>query len=387
MANNISRRDLNELIAYLSQEDPRLTQSDNVKLFEQEWSEWLGVKYSVFVNSGSSANLLTIAALKEIGGTGEIIVPPLTWVSDIAAVIHSGFTPVFADINLRTLGMSGEKIIDKITSETKAIFLTHVLGFNALTHKLLDVLNENKIPLIEDVCESHGAIFEGKKLGTFGLMSNFSFYYAHHMSTIEGGMISTNDDQLYQILRMFRSHGLVREASSKIYQKSFYQRYPDLNPEFIFAFPAYNVRSTELNAVIGRTQLKRLDHNNETRRANFKLFLQNLDSDKYFTDFALAGSCNYAFTLVLKQADDQLCVQVMKTLDLLNVEFRRGTAGGGNQLRQPYLKQLNGNNSLQDFPSVEHVHFYGFYIGNYPALDTKKIFTLCNHLNQLEVNL
>ena len=387
MANNISRRDLNELIAYLSQEDPRLTQSDNVKLFEQEWSQWLGVKYSVFVNSGSSANLLTIAALKEIGGTGEIIVPPLTWVSDIAAVIHSGFTPVFADINLRTLGMSGEKIIDKITSETKAIFLTHVLGFNALTHELLDVLNENKIPLIEDVCESHGAIFEGKKLGTFGLMSNFSFYYAHHMSTIEGGMISTNDDQLYQILRMFRSHGLVREASSKIYQKSFYQRYPDLNPEFIFAFPAYNVRSTELNAVIGRTQLKRLDHNNETRRANFKLFLQNLDSDKYFTDFALEGSCNYAFTLVLKQADDQLCVQVMKTLDLLNVEFRRGTAGGGNQLRQPYLKQLNGNNSLQDFPSVEHVHFYGFYIGNYPSLDTKKIFTLCNHLNQLEVNL
>ena len=387
MANNISRKDLNELIAYLSQEDPRLTQSDNVKLFEQEWSQWLGVKYSVFVNSGSSANLLTIAALKEIGGTGEIIVPPLTWVSDIAAVIHCGFTPVFADINLRTLGMSSEKIIDKITSETKAIFLTHVLGFNALTHKLLDVLNENKIPLIEDVCESHGAIFEGKKLGTFGLMSNFSFYYAHHMSTIEGGMISTNDDQLYQILRMFRSHGLVREASSKIYQKSFYQRYPDLNPEFIFAFPAYNVRSTELNAVIGRTQLKRLDHNNETRRANFKLFLQNLDSDKYFTDFALEGSCNYAFTLVLKQADDQLCVQVMKTLDLLNVEFRRGTAGGGNQLRQPYLKQLNGNNSLQDFPSVEHVHFYGFYIGNYPALDTKKIFTLCNHLNQLEVNL
>ena len=387
MANNISRRDLNELIAYLSQEDPRLTQSDNVKLFEQEWSEWLGVKYSVFVNSGSSANLLTIAALKEIGGTGEIIVPPLTWVSDIAAVIHCGFTPVFADINLRTLGMSSEKIIDKITSETKAIFLTHVLGFNALTHKLLDVLNENKIPLIEDVCESHGAIFEGKKLGTFGLMSNFSFYYAHHMSTIEGGMISTNDDQLYQILRMFRSHGLVREASSKIYQKIFYQRYPDLNPEFIFAFPAYNVRSTELNAVIGRTQLKRLDHNNETRRANFKLFLQNLDSDKYFTDFALEGSCNYAFTLVLKQADDQLCVQVMKTLDLLNVEFRRGTAGGGNQLRQPYLKQLNGNNSLQDFPSVEHVHFYGFYIGNYPTLDTKKIFTLCNHLNRLEVNL
>jgi len=387
MENNISRPDLDVLSDYLSAEEPRLTQSTQVSKFEQEWSQWLGVKHSVFVNSGSSANLLTIAALKKICGTGEIIVPPLTWVSDIAAVIHCGFTPVFADINLKTLGMSDEKVIDKITSKTKAIFLTHVLGFNALTHRLLDVLNENKIPLIEDVCESHGATFEGKKLGTFGLMSNFSFYYAHHMSTIEGGMASTNDDDLHQILRMLRSHGLVREASSKTYQENFYQKHPDLNPEFIFAFPAYNVRSTELNAVIGRTQLKRLDHNNEIRRANFKLFLQNLDSNKYVTDFELEDSCNYAFTLVLKHADDQLCAQVMKTLNLLNVEFRRGTAGGGNQLRQPYLKQLNGVNSLTDFPSVEHVHFYGFYIGNYPTLDTKKISTLCNHLNQLEANL
>ena len=297
MANNITRDDLDSVIEYLSGEDPQLTQSENVRLFEEEWSDWLGVKYSVFVNSGSSANLITISTLKETVGLGEIIVPPLTWVSDIAAVIHCGFTPVFADINVRTLGLSDKKIIDKITPETKAVFLTHVLGFNALTHKLLDVLNENKIPLIEDVCESHGAIFEGKKLGTFGLMSNFSFYYAHHMSTIEGGMVSTNDDELYQILRMFRSHGLVREASSKIYQKRFYQKHPDLNPEFIFAFPAYNVRSTEINAVIGRTQLKRLDHNNEIRRASLKLFSQNLDSDKYFTDSALEGSCNSAFTL------------------------------------------------------------------------------------------
>jgi len=387
MVNNIIRQDLDELIGYLSQDDPRLTQSENVKLFEQEWSQWLGVKHSVFVNSGSSANLLTISALKETNGVGEIIVPPLTWVSDIASVLQCGFTPVFADINPRTLGLFDDLVINKITSNTKAVFLTHVLGFNALTRKLLNELKLRGIPLVEDVCESYGATFGGKKLGTFGLMSNFSFYYAHHMTTIEGGMIATNDDKLYQILRMLRSHGMVREASSDQLKNSFYNKYPDLNPDFIFAFPAYNVRSTELNAVMGRSQLKRLDRNNEIRRANFKLFLQNLDSDKYFTDFALEGSCNYAFTLVLKQADEQLCAQVMKTLHLLNVEFRRGTAGGGNQLRQPYLKQLNGNNSLQDFPAVEHVHFYGFYIGNYPSLDTEKIFTLCNYLNRLGVNL
>ena len=188
-------------------------------------------------------------------------------------------------------------------------------------------------------------------------------------------------DFLYDVRHRYTKY------NQSFHLESFYQKYPDLNPEFIFAFPAYNMRSTELNAVIGRTQLKRLDDNNGIRIANFKLFLQNLDSDKYFTDFALEGSCNYAFTLVLKQADEQLCAQVMKTLHLLNVEFRRGTAGGGNQLRQPYLKQLNENNFPQDFPSVEHVHFYGFYIGNYPSLDTNKIFTLCNHLNRLEVNL
>ena len=340
MVHNIIRQDLDELIGYLSQDDPRLTQSENVKLFEQEWSQWLGVKHSVFVNSGSSANLLTISALKETNGVGEIIVPPLTWVSDIASVLQCGFTPVFADINPRTLGLFDDLVINKITSNTKAVFLTHVLGFNALTRKLLNELKLRGIPLVEDVCESYGATFGGKKLGTFGLMSNFSFYYAHHMTTIEGGMISTNDDNLYQILRMLRSHGMVREASSDQLKNSFYNKYPDLNPDFIFAFPAYNVRSTELNAVMGRSQLKRLDRNNEIRRANFKLFLQNLDSDKYFTDFALEGRCNYAFTLVLKQADEQLCVQVVQTLNLLNVEFRRGIAGGGNQLRQPYFKAV-----------------------------------------------
>ena len=300
MVNNIIRQDLDELIGYLSQDDPRLTQSENVKLFEQEWSQWLGVKHSVFVNSGSSANLLTISALKETNGVGEIIVPPLTWVSDITSVVQCGFTPVFADINPRTLGLFDELAINKITSNTKAVFLTHVLGFNALTRKLLKELKLRGIPLIEDVCESYGATFEGKKLGAFGLMSNFSFYYAHHMTTIEGGMISTNDDNLYQILRMLRSHGMVREASSDRLKNSFYDKYPDLNPDFIFAFPAYNVRSTELNAVMGRSQLKRLDEKNEIRKRNFKLFLNYLDPDKYFTDFELDGSCNYAFTINTK---------------------------------------------------------------------------------------
>ncbi|MDB9518279.1 DegT/DnrJ/EryC1/StrS aminotransferase family protein [Roseofilum reptotaenium CS-1145] len=383
MKNNITRADLDAAIAFLQQDDPILTQSKQVKAFEQEWSDWLGVKYSVFVNSGSSANQITIAALRETQGLGEVIVPTLTWVSDIASTIQAGFKPVFVDINPRTLGMDCEQVLQKITPQTKAVFMTHVLGYNGLSQKLLDELAARNIPLIEDVCESYGATFNGQKLGSFGWVSNFSFYYAHHMSTIEGGMVSTNDPDLYQKLRMFRSHGMVREATSESLKQEYYQNYPDLNPDFIFAFPAYNVRSTELNAVIGRSQLKRLDDNNKIRTENLHLFLDNLDSNKYQTDFDTEGSCNYAFTLILKDPDPELSARVQQTMRQLGVEFRRGTAGGGNQTRQPYLRGFLGEKEWEKYPKVDHVHFYGFYIGNYPDLEKQKISELCAILNQV----
>ena len=383
MANNITREDLDILIDYLSKNEPRLTQSRNVELFEMEWSDWLGSKYSVFVNSGSSANLLTISVLREIVGGGEIIVPPLTWVSDIASILQCGFEPVFADINLSNLGMSDEKIIDKITPNAKSVFITHVLGFNSLSNLLLSELSRRNIILLEDVCESYGGTFKERKLGTFGLMSNFSFYYAHHMSTIEGGMISTNDEEVYQMLRMFRSHGMIRESTNASTKRTYLDKHPDLHPEFIFAYPAFNVRSTELNALLGRSQLSKLDQNNLIRQRNFNLFIENLDPKKYFTEFSTAGSCNYAFTLVIKNKDDELRKSVIAKLQSLNVEFRRGTAGGGNQLRQPYCKNLNLKYGPEDFPNVDYIHFYGLYIGNYPTLSEEKIYILCDHLNKI----
>lgn len=383
MSNNITRQDLDRLIEFLKQDNPILTQSTQVRTFEQEWSDWLGVKYSVFVNSGSSANLLTMATLRETYGLGEVIVPTLTWVSDLASVLQCGFTPVFVDIDPHTLGMNDEQVIAKLSDRTRAVFLTHILGYNALSQRLLDELAARYIPLIEDVCESHGATFKGQKLGTFGLMSNFSFYYAHHMSTIEGGMVSTNDPDLYQTLRMFRSHGMVREATSDAIKQKYYQNHPDLNPDFIFAFPAYNVRSTELNAVIGRSQLPRLDANNALRTENLKLFLQHLDPDKYQTNFAVEGSSNYAFTLVLKHPDCDLRDRVMQALRQAKVEFRRGTSGGGNQLRQPFMKAVVGDDEFKHYPAVDHVHFYGFYIGNFPGLEKQKILDLCKLLNSL----
>lgn len=381
MRNNITHADLNAVIEYLSQDDPALTHSKQVQAFEQEWSDWLGIKHSVFVNSGASANLLTMAAIKEVYGSGEVIVPPLTWVSDIAAVLQNGLTPIFVDIDRRTLGMDTAQVLAKLNSNTRAVFITHILGYNALTQELLDELEHRNIPLIEDVCESHGATFKGRKLGAFGLMSNFSFYYAHHMSTIEGGVVCTNDHALYETVRMLRSHGMVREATSGEIKRAYMERHPDLNPDFIFAYPAYNVRPTEIGAVIGRSQLKRLDENNKIRIQNLDLFLSNLNPSKYQTDFATEGSCNYAFTLVLKEPDTVLRDNVERVLREHGVEFRRGTSGGGNQLRQPYLRKILGD-EYKCYPNVNHVHFYGWYIGNYRELQQEKIATLCELLNE-----
>jgi CDP-6-deoxy-D-xylo-4-hexulose-3-dehydrase len=383
MEDNIAKEDIDTLIDFLK-EMPRLTQSENVKAFEQEWSQWLGVKYSVFVNSGSSSNLITMAAIRNVlGEGGEIILPPLTWVSDISAVIQNGFKPVFVDINPQNLCMKDEQVVEKLSEKTKAVFLTHVQGFNGITERLLRELKEKNIALIEDVCESHGATFKNQKLGSFGLISNFSFYFAHHMSTIEGGMVCTNDDTLYETILMLRSHGMVRESSSDVIKQKYAQEYPDLNPYFIFAFPAYNVRNTEIGAVLGRRQLKKLDKNNVKRKKNFKTFLNHLDPSKYRTDFDLEGSCNYAFNLILKKPDVKLRDRIELSLSGAGIEFRRGSSGGGNQLRQPYLKKYLGNEKCYNYPEVEHIHFYGYYIGNHPGIEDRKIIELCNLLNGL----
>jgi CDP-4-dehydro-6-deoxyglucose reductase, E1 len=383
MSNNIPQEDLNTVIEFL-QSDPILTQNRNVREFESEWSEWVGVKHSVFVNSGASANYITIAAIKEIYGAGEIIVPALTWISDVASVLQHGMRPVFVDINPRTLSMDEEQVIQKITADTRAVFLTHAQGFNGLTDRLLEELKKRNIPLIEDVCESHGATHNGQKLGSIGLVSNFSYYFAHHMSTIEGGMICTNDDRIHQIARMYRSHGMVREVTDEALKQKYIDENPGVNPEFIFAYPAFNMRNTEIGGVIGRKQLKRLDANNKKRFSNFKLFLDGLDSEKFYTDFELEGSCNYAFNLVLKKPDPDFCERIMATLKFANVEYRRGSAGGGNQLRQPYLKGIVPEGEYKNYPQTEHIHFFGFYIGNFPDLDEGKIHALCKLLNAVE---
>ncbi|MEO8836149.1 MAG: DegT/DnrJ/EryC1/StrS aminotransferase family protein [Caldimonas sp.] len=382
MRSNIAREDLDAVIRHLQGDDPILTNGPQCAAFEQEWSKWLGVRHSVFVNAGASANLLSMAVLKiRHPEGGEVIVPPLTWVSDIATVLQNGFVPVFADIDPRTLAMDTAQILAKVTERTRAVFLTHAQGFDGLTDELLAGLAERGVPLIEDVCESHGATHGGTRLGSFGWMSNFSFYYAHHMSTIEGGMVCTNDEKVYQQLRMLRGHGMVRESTDADARASWRAAYPDLNPDFIFAYPAYNVRNTEVGGIMGRSQLKRLDANVARRTQNLHRFLGRIDGARFQTDFKLEGSSNYAFNLIMRQADGEYAQRLMAAMRETGIEFRRGSAGGGNQVRQPYLRGVVPADHHLAFPNTEHVHFYGFYIGNFPDLRDDEIDAICGIVN------
>jgi len=385
MHNNFTKADMNAAIKLFKQKNIILTQSKYVKKFEKKWSKWLGVKYSVFVNSGSSANLLTMTVLKILYGKGEIILPPLTWVSDINSVIQNNFKPVFVDINPKNLCMSEEEIVKKVNKNTLAVFMTHAQGFNGLTSKLISFLKKRKVLLIEDVSESHGATFNKRKLGTFGKISNFSFYYAHHMSTIEGGMICTNDKKIYEIVKILRSHGMIRESNNSVFEKKMIKTYPKLYPKFIFLYSGYNFRNNEVGGVIGLNQLNSLDKNNKKRKENFKFFLKLLDQSKYRTDFQLEGSCNYAFPVILKRKSLKSRNVFEKKLLENKIEFRRGNAGGGNQLRQPYLQKFVENVNLSNFKEVDHVHFFGYYIGNYPSLSKVKIKKICNILNCIKI--
>ena len=381
MSDNIDKEDIQSLIDFLSQDQiPKLTNGPKVIEFENVWGQCLGTKYNLMVNSGASANELTMLALNYIHGEGEIIIPPLTWISDISSVLFSGFKPVFVDINLKNLSFDIDKLKAAITPNTKAIFLTHVLGINGLTDELVQLCEDNNILLIEDVCESHGTTFKGQKVGSIGFASNFSFYFAHHMSTIEGGMICTNDEHFYQVCRALRSHGMTREMTDEKFKQAIINENPDLNKDFIFLHPAHNFRSTELNAVIGLSQIKKLDSNNTHRVNNFKYFMERLDSNKYHTDIEMEGQCNYAFIVVLKKGSFELRDRVESILKEKGIEFRRGLSGGGNQLRQPYFKK-NYNINYEDFQNVDHVHNFGWYIGNYPTLEQEKIDTLLNVLN------
>jgi len=383
---NITKEDRKVLSDFIL-DNQRLTNGERVKEFESIWSKWLGVKHSVMVNSGNSGNFLSIALVKELYGIGEVIVPPLGWVSDISSVVQLGMTPVFVDISMDNLSITAENIEKAITPQTKAIVLVHCLGFNAINEKILEISKKHNLVLIEDCCEAHGATFKGQRVGSFGDISIFSFYFGHHITTIEGGMVCVNDDNANDIVRLFRSHGMTREASQEL-QDNFTNNYPELNPLFTFAVAGFNMRSTELNAVLGIEQMKRIDSNVEKRQHNFKLWLDNLDKYKFYTEFDVEGNSNFALPLIMKKGyEDRFDINddfsgVRDILDLSGVEYRLGTAGGGNQALQPYLKKYK-HRIEGELTNVNYIHSNSLYIGNHTDLTDEQIISLCKSLNNV----
>lgn len=356
MSSNILPNDKKTLIKFIKSSD-RFTNGPKVIEFEKKWSKWLGIKYSTYVNSGASANLISIHTLKELNNKkNEIILPAFTWSSDVVSVINAGFKPVFVDINFENLALNENLVKKNINKNTLAIFITHCMGYNGLSKKFIKFIKDKKIFLIEDVCESHGAKLEKKKVGTLGLISNFSFYYGHHMTTIEGGMVSTNSKEIDRLIKMKRGHGLLRDSQDKKYIKKNVQKYKDLNNDFIFSTSGFNLRNTELGAVIGIEQLKRLNQNIKIRNQNHKLFLKHLRSDIFFKKFNLKGSSNYGLHLILKEPNLNIFRKVLKVLVNNSIEYRLGSLG--NQLRQPYLKKFKSNVYLKKLKNTEHMHFF-----------------------------
>ena len=278
----IDNKDIDSLINWLKTY-PRLTKGHLTPKLEEKWSNWLDVDYSIFCNSGSSANLLMLWALVEAGRItrdSKIVVPSVAWATDLAPVIQLGMTPILCDSNLHDLSVDLDhlEIIFKETNP-EVLLLVSVLGLVPNMQKILDLCEEHNVILLEDTCESMGSKFRGKKLGTFGLMSSFSTYFGHHISTIEGGFVSTNDEELYEILKAIRSHGWDRDAAPKFSSQLRKQwNTKDFDALYTFYYSGFNLRSTDLQAYIGLGQIDKLDEICIKRNHNFKLY-QDLLSD------------------------------------------------------------------------------------------------------------
>jgi CDP-6-deoxy-D-xylo-4-hexulose-3-dehydrase len=374
---NITTKDKKVLSDFVLNSN-RFTNGPKVKEFEKVWSEWLGVNHSVMINSGASGNYISIAMVKELVGKGEVIVPPIGWVSDISSILQLGMKPVFVDVDMSNFCITAENIKKAITKETKAIVLIHTLGFNGMTDEIIKIAKENDLILIEDCCEAHGAEFEDKRVGSIGDISLFSFYFGHHITTIEGGMVCVNNPELYDLAKLFRSHGMTREASPKL-QDHYQLKYPNLNPLFTFAVPGFNMRSSEFNAVLGLEQMNRLDYNIKCRKNNLKIWLDNLDPIKFVTEYKSKGNSSFALPLITKQ---KLLNKVCKVLEEEKVEYRIGTAGGGNQAKQPYLSN-HYFNIIGTLNNADYIHENGLYIGNHPELTESQIINLCKKLNNV----
>lgn len=376
--NILDIKDKEQLGNYIKSTD-RFTQFAEVKRFEESWSKWQDVKYSVFVNSGSSADLIMMDAVKEFYNfpdNSEILVPTVTWTTNITSVIQAGFKPVFVDVNLNDLSFDREMLIKSITDKTKIILITHLIGIPANVKELQKIADEYELIILEDCCESHGAQIDGIKIGNFGVASTFSFYWGHHMTTIEGGMVCTNNEELSDLLYLKRSHGLARELPVEKHEK-YKKMYPEIDFNFLFLTYGYNFRNTELHASIGNNQINRLDEYINIRNRNhdyFNSILRNYNDNFFLVDSP--GKSSFCLPFFVK--DSALKNKIKGELQNKNIEYRPIISG--NLLRQPCFSHFyNG----KTFPVSEYIHDNGFYIGNNQFVTPEKIDIIHKILTQV----
>lgn len=368
---------LSNLVDWLNT-NPKLTKGELTVAFEKKWSEWLGTKYSVFVNSGSSANLSAICALI-VGNklkNKKVIVPAVSWVTTVAPIIQLGLTPIMCDCDKNNLGLNIfhlKKLIKQ--HKPSAIVLVHVLGIPNHMNEILQLCKENNIFLIEDTCEGLGSKYDGKKLGTMGDMSTFSFYFGHHMSTIEGGMVCTNNSEFYHLLLSLRSHGWDRDLpdEQKKHLRSKY-KVSDFRALYTFYYPGFNLRSTDLQAFLGIDQMDGLETLIKKRNENYNLY-NSLIKDNVWK-IKPPKNCfvsNFAYPLITKNIK-----KVVSELNKNKIENRPLICGS--IAEQPFWYEKYGKTNLIN---AKKVHYKGLYLPNHQELKRKEIEYICNIINKV----
>ena len=357
---------------------PRLSKGPLTPVFEDKWSKWLGSKYSVYVNSGSSANLLILSALVETGRISrdaKVVVPAVSWATDLAPVMQLGLSPVLCDCNMEDLSIDLEQF-EKVcqVERPQAIIFVSVLGLVPDMERLTSICERYGVILIEDTCESFGSEYQGKKLGTFGLASTFSLYFGHHLSTIEGGIVSTDDTDLYNALLSIRSHGWMRDCESEYALKKHKEwQTEEFNSCYTFYYPGFNLRSTDLQAHIGIRQMDYADTVNRTREQNFRYYLQSI-SDEIWKPMYREGCfvSNFCYPLVVDNRQT-----VCDHLERNGIETRPLIAGSMSS--QPFYVQRYGESLM---PNADRVHKNGLYIPNNHAMTPQQVGFISSVVNR-----
>ncbi len=366
--NILEAKDTEYLSKFITNTD-RFTQFKKVKEFEKVWSLWQNTKYSTFVNSGSSADLIMLDAVKElynIEDGAEVLVPAVTWTTNITSVIQTKMTPVFVDINLNDYSFDYEKLEQSITNKTKIILVTHLIGNPANIDRIVEIAEKHNLIILEDCCEAHGATYKSKKVGNFGLASTFSFYWGHHITTVEGGMICTKNEELNDLFILKRSHGLARELHPSKHQ--FYKdKYSNIDFNFLFLTHGYNMRNTELHAVIGIEQIKHLDRYIEIRNNNHNKYLEIIS--KIYNRLYMSnntGVSSFCFPFIFREKNDKTAFE--KVCYNASIEIR--PIIGGNLLNQPCFMKYG---KACDFKNAQIIHENGFYIGNNQFVNEERL--------------